>query len=608
MRVFRTLLIGSLVGEAILYFIPSRNFLVTLTALAVGCFVATLQNSIPGTKVGVSRLQSTEGLIASCLNLLTLVQFTRTSHDFPRLTLSMLEAEDNAAWLRIASSAMFADDKEVHFGMLYHVLLSGLNGAQVVASNLVGINTSSIATPVNSVNALYLFLLIAFPWLAFLASSPIPSSTRGNLLRIAALTFVNVIVLGALSEAYRIGHLSAALTIFCTSIAIISFFAQDATSRSEIARASILICSTLMLWHPLRPVAVALLLTLGLINVDGSKFKSPLVKVRWEAFHWKACAPNAVIWLSIIVIGTSTILTGIFGMIAGMVRDLPLVGNWNLWQSTRGSYLDQLLSAPGGTVSIGELLIIELVGVTALVSASAAFATQRYRSHGALGLVLTGYLTIVLALDALDDGVRSYGALKMTWIYAPLLVCLVLSWTQLPILRTQNGVSNRSAFVAFMIIVAGTYAVEDPSRLYLHLAAPEVKEVRSQGDSINLISNGDSKWDRSTKIEALRPDGRTLACVQLSQRYEVEQDFEAYSCSRRIYSVTLTANSPDEKISTAFMWRSLGRLSHSEMMAMLAENTDASSLSKDLIILEEDYSFSNVISLSTFLSGTTDGP
>lgn len=606
MRVFRTLLIGSLAGEAILYFIPSRNFLVTLTALAVGCFVATLQNSIHRTQVGVSRLRPAEGLLASCLNLLTLVQFTRTSHDFPRLTLSMLEAEDNAAWLRIAASAMFTDDKEVHFGMLYHVLLSALNGAQVLVSYVVGMNTSTIATPVNSVNALYLLLLIAFPWLAFLAASPVLSSTRSNLLRIAALTFMNVIVLGALSEAYRIGHLSAALTIFCTSIAIISFFAQDATSRSEIARATILICSALMLWHPLRPAAVALLLTLALRNLVGSEFQSPRVKVQLEAFRWKACAPNAVIWLSIIVVGASTIFTGIFGILAGIVRDLPLVGNLNLWQSTRSSYLDQLLSAPGGTVFIGELLVIELVGVTALVSARAAFAAQRYKSHGVLGLVLTGYLTIVLVLDALDDGVRSYGALKMTWIYAPLLVCLVLSWTQLPIFRTRNGVGNRSAFLAFMIIVAGTFALEDPNRLYLHLASPEVKEVRTQVDLTHPISSGDTKWDRSTKVEELHPDMRTLACVQLSQRYEVKQEFEAYSCSRRIYSVTLTARSPDEKISTAFMWRALGRLSHSEMMAMLAENAEASSLSKNLIILDEDYSFSKIISLSTFLSETAD--
>ena len=604
MKYVRALLFGSVVGDALLNFTSLRNFWVVSGAFAGGLFVTKAIHSVEGPrfKRGVSRRKLV--MLAAPLNALTILRIDSTSEVFPRLTLLTLGAEDNSEWLGIASTAMFSENNRTSFGLLYHAGLSLMNGLQVLLAQTFGFEISGISTPINSVNLAYLLLLFLFPWISL--SLPIQKAEKSSTQRVQLfnLLVINLVVLGAMSEAYRIGHLSAAATIFFASLAILALFARGAASPKSAAVAVLPVAAALTLWHPFRPLAAFLAIMSGAYLLACRHRNNAATETQANSRITSRRTVIGIVVLSITLVGTSTVITGLLGIMAPAMRSLGFDQPSSIWQGRRATYLSELVGAPGGTVSVGTVLFISLYLATLATSLYVFYYVSRLKIHAFVGLTLPVYLTFVLILDALDDGTRSYGPLKMTWMFIPFLACLTLSWLFTSDLgtRLEKGFALVSLLLTFS--VAATYATEDPERLHLFLTSPDPKSSATESHRAHESNDEPQRWEVSPAIETLTADQSTLGCVRLGVRDSVAVDFEAYSCGRRLYRVTLTALTPSQRVSTAIMWRSLGRLSLSEMMGMIARFAEPTDMTKKIIVLNDRSEFVASVTLTELLDAT----
>jgi len=605
MRLVRALLFGTLVGEAILTFTPIRNFWIVSAGLIVGLLATMRIHSSEAEQMRYGFSRRTFAACAITLNALTIVRMTQSSDVFPRLTLLTLDAEDNAEWLGIASTAMFSDENGTSFGLLYHAMLSSLNGVQVLLAPLFGVERDSISIPVNSVNGAYVLLLLVFPWISL--SLPLQRKAVGQKrgAELAILLTINLFVLGALGEAYRFGHLSAAMTIFFSSLAIISLFSRGSNSPTTSVTSVLLLGASLTLWHPLRPLAVLILLVLGACygafarRRNMERHLSSLVEER------KTLAAKGIVSLAILVVGQSTVITGIMGVVAPIIRALPYVRTFSIWEERRANYLDELIGAPGGTNSTSELFLLMLFAAATGICLYVLVCVARLDFRAILGLTLLGYLSFVQIMDGLDDGIPSYGPTKMAWMFVPVMMCITLCW----VFAHEFGEKVERIFaflsLSFVMIAVTVYSVADTQNLNEFLTAPDTRISQRYRDDTIVDTSTSKRWELAPDIESLPADGRTLGCVQLEESGLVAEAFDAYSCGRRIYRVTLTALTPSRGLSTALMWRSLGRLSHSEMMAMMSRYARPVDLNKRIIILDSQAEFLTIINLQEFLQITS---
>lgn len=602
MRVARALLFGTMVGEALLNFTQLRNFWIVTASIIVGLLATRKIHSSEGAQIRHRFSRKTLVMCASILNALTIFRMTQSSNVFPRLTLLTLGGEDNAEWLGIASTAMFSDQNRTSFGLLYHVTLSALNGTQVLLSPLLGFDNSSISIPVNSVNAVYLLLLLLFPWLSL--SLPLRRPTEGhrNGIGVAVLVVINLFTLGSLGEAYRIGHLTAAMTIFFTSLAIISLFSGGITSPTTTFTSMLFLSASLTLWHPLRPLAVLLVIVYALHHLASGRHTK--VDLRLQSFIGKKemLTANGVVCLSILVVGSSTVITGLTGVMAPIFRAMPYVQTFPVWRERRANYLNELIGAPGGTISVSSLFFLMLFAAATGTCFYVLFYVDRLKIYALVGLTLLGYLTFVLVADAVDDGVRSYGPTKMGWIFIPIMMCITLCW----LLAHELGQKTERVLTTLVLSLGMTtiavYAVEDSGSVEEFLEAPYRGLSETNGDQTSEYTRSIVRWELSPEIERLPVDGRTLGCIRLAKSGLVAGDFEAYNCGRRIYRVTLTALTPSQRLSTALMWRSLGRLSDSEMMGMIGRYTRPEDLEKQIVVLNAQSEYETTITLREFLN------
>jgi len=69
----------------------------------------------------------------------------------------------------------------------------------------------------------------------------------------------------------------------------------------------------------------------------------------------KTLAAKGIVFLANLVVGLSTVITGLMRVVAPMIQALPYVRPLSIWEERRANYLDKLIGAPGGTNSTSEL-------------------------------------------------------------------------------------------------------------------------------------------------------------------------------------------------------------------------------------------------------------
>lgn len=480
------------------YVVPQEYILLGVSLLAVGFFALTprfrRQGLWPSEPASGTNSEWKTILAASGVLGLVVVAWILGSDGMWRLP-----ADDNAAWLSIASASKIGSTAPVHQGVAVAVLLSFSTGVARFITWCVGIKAHPWEIWTWSVVGTYSALTLTLPTLAQKALQRRIGRT-GNFLFLAILNQISVIVFAI--EAIRFGHLTALLLCFGL-LASLPRVDSATVGKSRAVRWVPFACC-LSMWLGTVPLSVAVLGAIIVVSF-----------VPWRSARLGAVAIGGLL---VVFVG----------------RQFAVLLPWG-----------------GSVVEVKWLSVF-------IVLALAGFALVTRHSISLVLVILTAYTALLALANLWRSGSIDYGVSKAIWILMPVatveILAVVAPVTRFSKARGPKGRGWQSALlpevvISSMLVVAVSWSalatVSTGLRLGEELGAPHASHWRDLGSS-------KARLELPTEpIGCLVVDGRNRPVLTADSLYR---------CNRFVTAVSSASMESDSQLGQVFQAYAVGQI------------------------------------------------